>query len=213
VSRPPSSVAQDRGPTAAAPPADVELRPRGRRRRGSGHGAVGRTGAGRTGRRRVDGPRHAGQEPSHTNQVLPAQGIAASETSACVRCTLSQACPLFPAALSALHTSFPSEPCAPLSPKVTVVRISATEVRFSAPAGVTVLPTGTGETSGGGSYPVQGVRTWSLSTQHGACTSTCTLPASSASVCGEPDRLRRRLPRGLTAPGRHTAARARGLES
>ena len=118
-----------------------------------------------------------------TNQVLPAQGIVASETSACVGCTLSQACPLFPAAPSALHTSFPSDPGAPLSPKVTVVRISATEVRFSAPAGVTVLPTGTGETGGGGSYPVQGVMTWSPSTQHGAYTSACTLPAPSASVC------------------------------
>lgn len=118
-----------------------------------------------------------------SNQALPAQGIVASETSACVGCTLGQACPLFPAALSALHTSYPSEQCAPLSPKLTVVRVSATEVRFSAPAGVTVLPTGTGATSGGGPYPVQGVMTWSPSTHNGAYTSTCTLPASSASVC------------------------------
>ncbi len=118
-----------------------------------------------------------------TSGPLPAQGIVASETSACALCTLSQACPFFPAALSALHASYPSEQCASLSPEITVVRVSATEVRFSAPAGVTVLTTGTGATSGGGPYPVQGVMTWSPSNHGGAYTSICTLPASSASVC------------------------------
>ena len=114
---------------------------------------------------------------------LPAQGIVASETSACVSCTLGQACPLFPAALTALHEYDPSLPCAAPSARVTVTRVSATEVRFAAPAGVPALSTGTGATSGGGPYPVHGVMTWSSARARGAWTSTCTLPASASSVC------------------------------
>ena len=118
-----------------------------------------------------------------SNQVLPVQGIVASATSACSLCTLGQACPFFPAALSILHATYPSQPCGRLSSQVRVVRTSATEVRFSAPAGVAVWSTGTGATSGGGPYPVQAVMTWSPSTHNGAYTSTCTLPVSSASMC------------------------------
>ena len=118
-----------------------------------------------------------------SGQQLPAQGIVASQTSACVDCTLSQACPLFPAALTALHAYDPKLPCATLSPQVKVTRTSATEVWFAVPAGVTGLPSGTGATSGGGPYPVQGVMTWSSARARGAWTSTCTLPASASSVC------------------------------
>ncbi len=125
----------------------------------------------------------AGTSIPGASQQIPAQGIVASETSACVSCTLTQACPLFPAALTALHAYDPSMPCPTLSAQVTVTRTSATEVRFSAPAGVTGLPTGTGATSGGGPYPVEGVMTWSSARARGAWTSTCTLPASASSVC------------------------------
>ncbi|MGC8462654.1 MAG: DUF4850 domain-containing protein [Acidimicrobiales bacterium] len=40
-------------------------------------------------------------------QVLPVQEIVASETSACVTCTLRQACPFFLAALSTLRRRTP----------------------------------------------------------------------------------------------------------
>jgi hypothetical protein len=105
--------------------------------------------------------------------------IAGSETSACVGCTLGQACPLFANAAAAYLADF-GQPC-PSRPPVaeTVVAIATGIVTFEDPPGVK----GDGRPSGG-QYPAHGVMTYHPSAQdYGSWQETCALPASEMNIC------------------------------
>lgn len=104
--------------------------------------------------------------------------ITGSETSACVGCTLAQACPLFPAAATALRSTI-GEACPARPPAAeTVGAIARGIVAFEDPPGVK----GDGRPSGG-QYPANGVMTYHPSAQDGSWQETCTLPASEKDVC------------------------------
>jgi pimeloyl-ACP methyl ester carboxylesterase len=105
--------------------------------------------------------------------------IAGGETSACVGCTLYQACSLFPSAAKALRSDF-GQACPTRPPaSETVMSIAAGIVAFEDPPGVK----GDGQPSGG-QYPADGVMTYPPSAQdYGSWQETCTLPASEKDVC------------------------------
>jgi hypothetical protein len=104
--------------------------------------------------------------------------IAGYETSACVGCTLGQACPLFANAAAAYQTGF-GQPCPSRPPAAeTVTTIAAGIVTFEDPPGVK----GDGHPSGG-RYPADGVMTYHPSGQDGSWLETCTLPASEKNIC------------------------------
>ncbi len=104
--------------------------------------------------------------------------IAGSETSACVGCTLAQACRLFPSAAQAWRSTF-GQACPARPPAAeTVVAIAAGIVAFEDPPGVK----GDGQPSGG-QYPASGVMTYHPSAQDGSWQETCTLPAGEKNVC------------------------------
>jgi hypothetical protein len=103
--------------------------------------------------------------------------INGSETSACVGCTLSQACPLFPDAAQALRSGL-GEPCPARPAAEAVTSIAAGIVSFEDPPGVK----GDGQPSGG-QYPANGVMTYHPSSTDGSWQETCSLPASEKNVC------------------------------
>jgi pimeloyl-ACP methyl ester carboxylesterase len=104
--------------------------------------------------------------------------IVGSETSACVGCTLTQACPLFANAAEAYRTGF-DQPCPSQPPAAeTVMPIATGIVTFEDPPGVK----GDGHPSGG-QYPADGVMTYHPSAQDGSWQETCTLPASEKDLC------------------------------
>lgn len=104
--------------------------------------------------------------------------ITGSETSACVGCTLAQACQLFPSAATALRSAI-GQACPARRPATeTVATIAAGIVTFEDPPGVK----GDGQPSGG-EYPANGVMTYHPTAQDGSWQETCTLPASEKNVC------------------------------
>jgi hypothetical protein len=104
------------------------------------------------------------------------RAIIGGETSACVGCTLGQACPLFRTAaaeqqsLYGLHCSTPRGE--------TVVRLGPTVVAFADPPYVK----GDGHPSGG-PYPANGVMTYVGLRGRGSWIETCTLAPSQHHVC------------------------------
>jgi hypothetical protein len=103
--------------------------------------------------------------------------ITGSETSACVGCTLAQACPLFPSAAKALR-SYLGQACPAHPAAETVASIAPGIVSFEDPPGVK----GDGQPSGG-PYPANGVMTYHPSAPDGSWQETCTLPASEKNEC------------------------------
>lgn len=104
--------------------------------------------------------------------------ITGSETSACVGCTLGQACVLFTSAAAALRSEL-GEPC-PVRPPAaeTTASIAPGIEGFEDPPGVK----GDGQPSGG-QYRADGVMTYHPSAPDGSWQETCTLPASELDVC------------------------------
>ena len=103
--------------------------------------------------------------------------IVGSETSACVGCTLAQACPLFSSAVKALRSDL-GQACPAHPAAETVASIAAGIVSFEDPPGVK----GDGRPSGG-QYPANGVMTYHPSSQDGSWQETCTLPANEKDIC------------------------------
>ncbi len=103
--------------------------------------------------------------------------IIGSETSACVGCTISQACPLFPSAAKAYSSQF-GQACPARPDAETVTPIATGIVAFQDPPGVK----GDGQPSGG-QYPANGVMTYHPSAPDGSWQETCTLPASKKNIC------------------------------
>ena len=109
-----------------------------------------------------------------------AVAIGGSETSACVGCTLDQACRLFLGAARALRSTY-GQPCPARPPAAeTVVPIAAGIMAFEDPPGVK----GDGQPSGG-KYAAHGVMTYHPSAPDGSWQETCTLPSSEKDVCTE----------------------------
>jgi len=106
------------------------------------------------------------------------EAIVGYETSACLSCRLSQACPLFPNAAAAMLSSY-QQPCPNVRPaQEQIYRLSSTVVAFEDPPGVT----GDGDPSGGG-YPANGVMTYVPESNNGSWVETCTLAATSHALC------------------------------
>lgn len=103
--------------------------------------------------------------------------ITGLETSACAGCTLTQACPLFPSAATALRSDL-GQACPARPDAETVVSVAAGIVSFEDPPGVK----GDGQPSGG-PYPANGVMTYHQSAPDGSWQETCTLSASEKDVC------------------------------
>ncbi len=106
------------------------------------------------------------------------QAVLGLQTSACLGCTLGQACPLFAAAAAAYHRDFMAR-CPLTRPARESVRaIGATVVGFTDPPGVR----GDGIPSGG-RYTAYGVLTYNPGAAQGSWLATCALPASERAVC------------------------------
>lgn len=105
-----------------------------------------------------------------------AESIAGSETSACVSCTLQQACPLFAAArarFAQLYSGLPGCDAGP-SAGETVEELSTSVVNFSQPAGG----------SSGNRYPVSGAMTFSTPSSEGTSwVETCALLEGETALC------------------------------
>jgi hypothetical protein len=106
-----------------------------------------------------------------------AMGIYGTESSACSTCTLSQACPLFPAAAKALR-SYLGHGCPARPAAETVTTLSSGIVSFEDPAGVhgDAMPSG-------GQYPANAVMTYHPGAPDGSWLETCTLPSSDRAEC------------------------------
>jgi hypothetical protein len=102
--------------------------------------------------------------------------IVGYETSACVGCTLQQACPLFTNAALAQRSSFPCPSRRPATE--TVVPVAKGIVAFDDPPGVK----GDGQQSGG-RYTAHSVMTYHPSVDNGSWEETCILPGSEKDVC------------------------------
>jgi len=107
-----------------------------------------------------------------------AEAVVGMETSACVGCTLEQACTIFPSAARSLLRQYDFS-CQPARPeKELLFRITANMVSFEDPAGVA----GEGVPSGG-KYPADGVVTYYPHDPNGSYLETCTLPPSERDIC------------------------------
>jgi Caspase domain/Domain of unknown function (DUF4850) len=127
----------------------------------------------------ADGSGGVGVYP-HGEGPSSAVAIVGSESSACVGCTLLEACPLFPSAATALHSDL-GQPCPTRPPAAeTRVAIAAGIVAFEDPPRVK----GDGRPSGG-QYPANGVMTYHPSAPDGSWQVTCTLPSSEKDFCTE----------------------------
>jgi hypothetical protein len=105
------------------------------------------------------------------------QAVYGTQTSACVGCTLFQACPLFADASRTLRSDgFGPCPARPAAEEVTP--LGAGLAGFADPPGVS----GAGHPSGG-RYPARGVMTYHPHAQDGSWAETCTLPASDTTEC------------------------------
>ena len=109
-----------------------------------------------------------------------AEDVSGSETSACVGCGESQACPLFATAAADYETNY-QQTCPSRPSSESVVALNADIVSFMDPAGVA----GDGVPSGG-AYPANGVMTYypyDSGNDDGSYIDTCTLPAAEQSIC------------------------------
>jgi hypothetical protein len=111
-------------------------------------------------------------------RTAAAAAVTGLESSACYTCTLAQACRLFLAAATTLHSYLGRQACParPAAEKVTA--ISPGIAGFEDPPGAT----GDGVPSGG-QYPAHGVMTYHAHAAAGSWLETCTLPASDTAEC------------------------------
>jgi len=117
------------------------------------------------------------------NGALPggstAQDVSASQTSACVGCRESLACPLFVSAASAYQSTF-HQACPSRRPSSEVVtKVNGHVVEFTDPPGIhgDAAPSG-------GAYPAMGVMTYlGVQQSPGSWTETCLLPPTNTSMC------------------------------
>jgi hypothetical protein len=106
------------------------------------------------------------------------QAIVGSQTSACVGCRETQACPLFSAAAADYLNNYQMN-CPETRPQAeSVDDLSPGVVAFEDPPGVA----GDGAPSGG-PYPANGVMTYYSGDDHGSWLETCTLPTSEHGLC------------------------------
>lgn len=107
-----------------------------------------------------------------------AQEVSASETSACVGCAESQACPLFATAAKDYRNNYQSA-CPTVAPTTESIQFLSTHiVSFSDPPNVS------GDASpSGGAYQSRGVMTYDSSNQNGSYMETCVLPPAGRSLC------------------------------
>jgi hypothetical protein len=128
------------------------------------------------------GPGHggpaAGVAPSHLPTGSAAESVTADQTSACVGCTVGQACPLFTSAATAYASQF-GRPC-PVTrpPGEQVATLASGIVAFTDPPGTA----GDGNPSGG-AYASDGVMTYHPGDADGSWTETCVLPAADRAEC------------------------------
>ncbi len=124
----------------------------------------------------------AGQHDASNGRLAPgsmAEEVRASQTSACVGCRESQACPLFLSATKDLLQQY-QQNCPSRRPtSESVTTISPHVVDFTDPPGIH----GDADPSGG-SYAAMGVMTYydDLSS-NGSWTETCVLPPADTSIC------------------------------
>jgi hypothetical protein len=106
------------------------------------------------------------------------QEISASETSACVGCAESQACPLFTTAAHDYQTNYQSA-CPTNAPTDESINfITSHLVSFTDPPNVS------GDASpSGGAYEARGVMTYDSSSHNGSYMETCVLPPTLSSLC------------------------------
>jgi hypothetical protein len=105
--------------------------------------------------------------------------INASQTSACVGCRESLACPLFDSAANAYRSIYQHACPARRPPSEVVTNVNAHVVEFTDPPGVRgdAVPSG-------GEYPATGVMTYyGDKTSEGSWTETCVLPATDSAMC------------------------------
>ncbi|KJF17452.1 hypothetical protein [Acidithrix ferrooxidans] len=106
------------------------------------------------------------------------QEISASETSACVGCTLGQACPLFETAAVAYQADF-GQSCPTAAPREEgMTSVGSNVVEFTDPPGIS----GDGSPSGGVNSAI-GAMTYNPNTNDGSWAETCVLPASQHAIC------------------------------
>lgn len=105
-------------------------------------------------------------------------GVTGLESSTCYTCTLAQACRLFPAAATTLHSYLGRQTCParPATEKVTT--ISGGIMGFDDPPGTH----GDGVPSGG-QNPANGVLTYYPHAADGSWLETCTLPGTDTADC------------------------------
>ncbi|MGH3256820.1 MAG: hypothetical protein ACRDOU_15745 [Streptosporangiaceae bacterium] len=104
--------------------------------------------------------------------------VAGLESSACYTCTLAQACRLFPAAATTLHSYLGGQACPARPAAEKVAPIGTGIMGFQDPPGTT----GDGLPSGG-QYPANGVMTYHPHAAAGSWRETCTLPGSDMAEC------------------------------
>jgi hypothetical protein len=117
----------------------------------------------------------------HTSSGAPfaqlAEAVAGHETSACVRCELDQACPLFTSAAQQLQSQY-QQSCSPAPAGQQATQLDTTVIAFEDPPGVA----GVGKPSGGANT-ANGVMTYVPYSHNGSWIETCTLPPDDHALC------------------------------
>jgi hypothetical protein len=127
----------------------------------------------------VSPPGQAGISSATLSAGSTDEVINASQTSACVGCRESLACPLFDSAANAYRSIYQHACPARRPPSEVVTDVSADVVEFTDPPGVRgdAVPSG-------GEYPALGVMTYHGDKNNGGSwTETCVLPATHSSMC------------------------------
>jgi len=106
----------------------------------------------------------------------------------CYGCQVTLACPFFPAALKALHNTYPGMSCGKQPLGQTVRRLSPDAVAFSDPAGEYVSSQAGSLVPSNSPYPTNGVIVYETYRYRGnpnttAMGAACVLPASQHAVC------------------------------
>jgi len=128
----------------------------------------------------ADGSSAVYVSPVGLNSTGPSmESISASQTSACVGCRESLACPLFVSAANDYLRTYREACPKTRPPSELVTKINSHVVEFTDPSGVN----GDGSPSGG-AYPARGVMTYYGGIKSdGSWTETCVLPAADRSMC------------------------------
>jgi hypothetical protein len=138
--------------------------------------------------------------PSTTEGIGGGGVEAAANPGGCQGCLLGLACPFFPAALKAMHTEEPGEPCTRQPLGQVTHQLSAYAVAFADPAGETVSmcpgpgerPTPCGIVPSDSPYPTNGVviywpygssQAGKVAANNFAADAVCVLPASEHATC------------------------------